>query len=51
MNRHDLIYLQASDSYRFLDASLPLQVKHKIQEQISQIIPFIVCRQESDDYF
>ena len=51
MNRHDLIYLQASDSYRFLDASLPLQVKQKIQEQISQNIPFTVCRQESEDYF
>lgn len=51
MNRHDLIYLQASDSYRFLDTSLPLQVKQKIQEQISQNIPFTVCRQESEDYF
>jgi len=51
MNRHDLIYLQTTDEFQFLDKSLSQEVKSKVQDMILHNIPFTVCRQESEDYF
>ncbi|WP_353173208.1 malonate decarboxylase holo-[acyl-carrier-protein] synthase [Acinetobacter rudis] len=51
MNRHDLIYLQAKDAFKFLDVSLTPAVQQKIEQMIQHNMPFTVCRQESEDYF
>ncbi|RZG87034.1 malonate decarboxylase holo-[acyl-carrier-protein] synthase [Acinetobacter sp. WCHAc060033] len=51
MNRHHLIYLQANETFRFLDTSLAVSIQQKIHQMIEQNIPFTVCRQESVDYF
>lgn len=46
MNRHDLVYIQSRDQFVFLDESLPMSVKDKVQQMIARHVPFTVCRQD-----
>ncbi|WP_201596358.1 malonate decarboxylase holo-[acyl-carrier-protein] synthase [Psychrobacter vallis] len=48
MHRHDLVYLQAHESYEFMNASLPLSVRAAVEQMITAQQPLTVCRQDSD---
>lgn len=48
MHRHDLVYLQAHESYEFMNASLPLSVRAAVERMIAAQQPLTVCRQDSE---
>lgn len=45
MYRHDLAYLQASDSYQLLDSTLHKSIAESIQASIAEQKPLVVCQQ------
>lgn len=49
MQRHDLVYLQAHESYSFLNASLPASVTLAVDDMIYSQQPLTVCRQDMDN--
>ena len=49
MQRHDLVYLQAHESYDFMNNSLPASVTLAVEEMIRSQQPLTVCRQDITD--
>lgn len=49
MQRHDLVYLQARESYSFLNASLPASVTLAVDDMICSQQPLTVCRQDMNN--
>lgn len=47
MHRHDLVYLQPTDAFTLLNASVPLSVIQAIDHMIEAKHPFTVCRQST----
>lgn len=47
MHRHDLVYLQPTDAFTLLNASVPLSVVQAIDKMIDAKQPFTVCRQST----
>lgn len=46
MQRHDLVYLQAYESYNFMNNSLPASVTLAVETMIASQQPLTVCRQD-----
>lgn len=46
MQRHDLVYLQAHESYDFMNLSLPASVTLAVETMIASQQPLTVCRQD-----
>lgn len=46
MQRHDLVYLQAYESYDFMSLSLPTSIKLAVETMIASQQPLTVCRQD-----
>lgn len=47
MHRHDLVYLQPTDAFTLLNASVPLSVIQAVDDMIDANQPFTVCRQST----
>lgn len=47
MHRHDLVYLQPTDTFTLLNASVPLSVVQAVADMIDAKQPFTVCRQST----
>ena len=47
MHRHDLVYLQPTEAFTLLNASVPLSVVQAVDDMIAAKQPFTVCRQST----
>lgn len=47
MHRHDLVYLQPTDTFTLLNASVPLSVVQAVADMVNAEQPFTVCRQST----